>query len=182
MSAISLRFQVDPGHLFLHESSVMARAHGLAGAGAARKQPIILSRTGQLQPDREHLADCVCDLERHRPAGLLLDDRRALSERPAWGLSLSLTRSHPRSLASIPQSNKARSRTRPTTFSCCRIAQTYLALRRLGSDDAAAVPGPRGRAEQIALCHGLLLGELLPPGSASHGWRLRSRAPRPKRP
>ena len=46
----------------------------------------------------------------------------------ATSLTRSFTRSQPRSLASIPQSNKAKSRTRPVVLSCCRIAQTCLGL------------------------------------------------------
>ena len=75
----------------------------------------------------------------------------------ATSLTRSLTRSQPRSLASMPQSKSARSRTRPFAFSCCRIAQTCLALNGgLGADDPPRIPWRRWRTEEITLSHARL--------------------------
>ncbi len=63
---------------------------------------------------------------RGRAARLLLDDGGPLTNSAARCdvATRSLTRSQPRSFASMALLNRARSRTRPAAFNCCRMAQT----------------------------------------------------------
>ena len=60
----------------------------------------------------------------------------------------SLTRSHPRSLASRAQLKSARSRILPAVFSCLANSPHVLRLERgLGPDDPPRVPGPLWHSE-----------------------------------
>jgi hypothetical protein len=95
-------------------------------AQAAWKQIPALAVTEPGEPFADSGAGLLCDLELHRPTGLLLDHGRSVPHPPLAHTSsiFSLTRSQPLSLLSIARLNMARSRRRFSIWRLTRMVQT----------------------------------------------------------
>ena len=73
----------DQGDPAINEAPVLPRGEVLASPAATREQPVARSQPPGLQPSRERLARRLGELERHRPAGVLLRDGGAEPDRVA---------------------------------------------------------------------------------------------------
>ena len=71
--------QVDHSHPGIDEASILPGAYVLSISAATREQPVVASSPSALQPLSQRIPRSLCDLERHRATGLLLDNRRSLS-------------------------------------------------------------------------------------------------------
>ena len=86
----------------------------------------------------------------------------------ATSLTLSLTRSHPLNFASMPQSNRAKSRILPAALSCCRIAQTCFGLKGGLAPMMRPVFQGRGEDRKRSRCAMMSSHDEKPPKTVSH--------------
>ena len=145
--SVGAGFETDHRNPTIDQAGVLTSTNVITRAAAAGKQPIVWARATKCQPSLQRLCCRLGYLERYRSAGLLLITvARGLSDPPgATSLTRSLTRSQPRSFASIAQSNSARSRVRLDVLRCSRMAQTCFGLNGgLGPIILRAFHGVRG--------------------------------------
>jgi hypothetical protein len=109
------RIEADLLHPPIDNSSVLPSAKVRRRVQSAGKQIVVAAQHRRLDPCLDGLPRCWGDLELHWPLGLLLRTIAREATRSPWHRSRtrSFTRSQPRSLLSMPRSNRARSRVRP---------------------------------------------------------------------
>jgi hypothetical protein len=80
-ASIRSGFEVDHGDPTVNQARVLSRADVVSRSTPAGKQPIVIATSAKREPTGHGLPRSICDLERDRPAGLLLDDGGALAQR-----------------------------------------------------------------------------------------------------
>jgi hypothetical protein len=156
MGAIGARFQIDQRNPVFDQSRVLPGADVLTSSDAARKQPIVIAASAQRQPGRERLSSWICDLERHGPAGLLLDNGDALAHETA-GRHIAdpqldqVASSKLGIYGAVEQGHVAHG---AGALQLLPYRPDVLRFEgSLGAHDPARIPGCWWRAEQVALGH-----------------------------
>jgi hypothetical protein len=129
------------------DSRVLPRPKVRRVVDATRKQEVVRPQTRLLDPLLDSVSCCGCHLKLNGALSLVLHD-----DGPRCDLvtvadvpTLRLTRSHPRSLLSIPTLKRASSRTRLSICRRTRSAQTSLTLN--GDSGRRSCPCSMGRVD-----------------------------------